>query len=91
MPVKSKSTSFRSKEQRRLEVQLKNQIKEVEAEIERLENENILLEEEMAQEQVYTDYQLMAEKTAKMEENLQCLEDCYANWEELQKKQTEEA
>lgn len=91
MPVKSKSTSFRSKEQRRLEVQLKNQIKEVEAEIERLENENILLEEEMAQEQVYTDYQLMAEKTAKMEENLRCLEDCYANWEELQKKQTEEA
>ena len=64
---------------------------EVEAEIERLEYENHLLDEEIILDKVYTDYQLMAEKTAKMEENLQCLEDCYANWEELQKKQTEEA
>lgn len=89
--AKPKTSFYRSKEQRRLEVQLKNHLKALEAEIERLENENLNLEKELEQEDVYTNYQLLTEKTCAMEDNTKRLEACYAEWEKLQEKQTEEA
>ena len=37
----------------------------------------------MAKEEVYTDYVLMSEKTAKLDENTKLLEEYYDEWAEL--------
>ena len=60
----NKDGGYRSKEQRRLDAQRKNRIKELEALIAEKENENTELETDMAKEEVYTDYVLMSEKSA---------------------------
>ena len=53
---------FRSKEQRRLDAQRKNRIKELERLIEKYESRLATLEDEMTSEEVFSNYQLMAEK-----------------------------
>lgn len=85
-PVVSKSSggSYRSKEQRRAEVQKKARIKELEEEITWLEKEIGILQDELADEAVYTDYQLATEKTIKIEENSKKLDASYEEWEALQ-------
>ena len=83
-PVKSSGGSYRSKEQRRAEVQKKARIKELEEEITRLESEIETLQNELTDEVVYSDYQLANEKTMMIEENSNKLEACYEEWEALQ-------
>ena len=46
-----------------------------------------MLQDELTQEEVYTDYQLATEKTVKIEENSAKLEECYAEWETLQEEE----
>ena len=79
----NKDGGYRSKEQRRLDAQRKNRIKELEALIAEKENENTELETDMAKEEVYTDYVLMSEKSAKLDENTKLLEEYYDEWAEL--------
>lgn len=79
----NKDGGYRSKEQRRLDAQRKSRIKELETLIAEKENENTELETDMAKEEVYTDYVLMSEKTAKLDENTKLLEEYYDEWAEL--------
>ena len=81
---KNNNSSYRSKEQRRLEVQRKARIKELEHMIEELEEEISVLQEELTTEEVYSNYQLAAEKTEKINENSIKIEECMEEWEHLQ-------
>ncbi len=72
--------SYRSKEQRRLDVQRKNRIKELEKLIEETEEKIAFLEEEMTTEEVFSDYVLMNEKCQKLEESKENLEGFYEEW-----------
>lgn len=72
--------NYRSKEQRRIEVQRKNRIKELEALIEGTESDIKRIESEMASEEVFSDYVLMGEKCAELEEKKQALERYYEEW-----------
>ena len=87
---KAQSGSYRSKEQRRATVQRRSRIRELEEQIAWLEKETKLLQEELGEEAVYTDYQLATEKTVKIEENSKKLDACYEEWERLQDEETEE-
>lgn len=87
---KAQSGSYRSKEQRRATVQRRSRIRELEEQIAWLEKETKLLQEELSEEAVYTDYQLATEKTVKIEENSKKLDACYEEWECLQDEETEE-
>lgn len=75
---------YRSKEQRRLEAQRKNRIRELEKLIEDAEQRISELEREMASEEVFSDYKLMAEKCQKTETLRQNLESYYDEWSELE-------
>lgn len=86
----AQSGSYRSKEQRRATVQRRSRIRELEEQIAWLEKETKLLQEELGEEAVYTDYQLATEKTVKIEENSKKLDACYEEWERLQDEETEE-
>lgn len=85
--AKPAASSYRSKEQRRIEAQRKARIRELEELIAWLEKETAVLQDELTQEEVYTDYQLATEKTVKIEENSAKLEECYAEWETLQEEE----
>lgn len=76
--------SYRSKEQRRLEAQRKNRIRELEKLIEDAEQRISELECEMASEEVFSDYKLMAEKCQETETLRQNLESYYDEWSELE-------
>ncbi len=81
-PAKQNS-GYRSKEQRRQDAQRKQRIRELENLIEELETQNGELEQEMAREEVFSDYQRMSELCAKLEENKTELENAYLEWTEL--------
>lgn len=74
---------YRSKEQRRQDVQRKQRIRELESLIENLETQNSELEQEMAHEEVFSDYQRMSELCTKLEENKAAIESAYLEWTEL--------
>ncbi len=78
------SGGYRSKEQRRLEAQRKNRIKELEALIEQVEARLSELEAEMSLPEVFSDYKLMAEKCAETDSLRKTLEACYDEWSELE-------
>ncbi|MBE7023335.1 MAG: ABC-F family ATP-binding cassette domain-containing protein [Ruminococcaceae bacterium] len=78
------ATSYRSKEQRRLEAQRKNRIRELEELIEETETKLSLLEEEMTTEAVFSDYKLMTEKCSEADALRQNLEKYYDEWGELE-------
>lgn len=59
--------AYRTKEQRSRDAEKRRRIKELEAEIERMEGEMSALQEEMASPEVCADYQLMNEKCAEFE------------------------
>ncbi len=80
-------TAFRTKEQRRQDAMRKARIRELEELIAWLERETSVLQDEITQEEVYTDYQLVTEKTIKIDENTQKLEACYEEWETLQEEE----
>lgn len=74
---------YRSKEERRLEVQRKNRIKELERLIEEAEERVARLEQEMTHEDVFSDYKLMNEKCSETEACRAELERYYEEWSEL--------
>ncbi len=76
--------SYRSKEQRRLDAQRKNRIRELEKLIEDAEQRISELECEMASEEVFSDYKLMTEKCQETETLRQNLENYYDEWSELE-------
>lgn len=74
---------YRSKEQRRADAQRKQRISELEKMIAEIEEAITVLETEMAEEEVFSNYQLMAEKTKQLSDNNSLLEDYYSEWETL--------
>ena len=84
---KNQSGSFRTKEQRRQDAQRKARIRELEELIAWLEKETSVLQDQLTQEEVYTDYHLATEKTIKIDENSRKLEECYEEWEALQEEE----
>ena len=83
--IKSKQAGgYRSKEQRRLDAQRKNRIRELEGLIEQAEINLAEIEKEMTREEVFSDYKLMNEKCAAAEALRQSLEEYYAEWGELE-------
>jgi ATP-binding cassette subfamily F protein 3 len=80
----NQSGGYRSKEQRRLDAQRKNRIRELEGLIEQAENDLAVIEEEMTREEVFSDYKLMNEKCAMADQLRQSLEEYYAEWGELE-------
>lgn len=80
---KKPETTYRSKEQRRADAQRKQRIRELENEISYLEEEISALEKEMSAEEVYSNFELMREKSLKLEEANSRLESCFEEWEEL--------
>lgn len=80
---KKNETSYRSREQRRADVQRKQRIRELENEISALEQLCTELEAELATEAVYTDFELTREKSLQLEQANQKLEACLTEWEEL--------
>ncbi len=80
---KKQETTYRSKEQRRAEVERKNRIKELETEISYLEELCASLEEELASEEVYTSFELTTEKSLQLEEANNKLEAAFNEWETI--------
>ncbi len=75
---------YRSKEQRRADAQRKNRIRELEKMIEDAEQKIAVLEEEMAMPEVFSDYQLMAEKCSEANNLRQNLEEYFEEWTALE-------
>lgn len=80
----NQSGGYRSKEQRRLDAQRKNRIRELEGLIEQTEADLAQIEEEMTREEVFSDYKLMNEKCAMADSLRQSLEEYYSEWSELE-------
>ncbi len=80
---KKQESSYRSKEQRRIDTQRKQRIKEIENEISYLEQEISNFEAELASEEVYTNFELTQEKSLKLEEANNKLETLLDEWEQL--------
>ncbi len=81
---KTPQTSFRTKEQRRRDAERKARIRVIEEEISRLEKDISSLQAEITHEEIFTDYQLLCEKTAQIEANTSVLDAYYSEWETLQ-------
>ncbi len=79
-----KEKNYRSKEQRRIEAQRKNRIKELESLIEKTEEQLSQLETEMTQEEVFSDYKLMTEKCSMVEVLRTKLNEYYDEWSSLE-------
>ena len=85
IPKKTDNESgFRSKEQRRLEAQRKNRVKELEKLIADCEASLSALEEEMTREEVFSDYVLMNEKCSQADELRQKLDEYFEEWTMLE-------
>ncbi|MCR3921475.1 MAG: ABC-F family ATP-binding cassette domain-containing protein [Firmicutes bacterium] len=70
-------------QQRRQHRQLKEKVKTIEAEITRNENKIALLEKDLLQPDVFSDYQVAADKGQEMEDIKVELHSLYAQWETL--------
>lgn len=77
------SSSYRSREQRNLDNQRKQRIKELETMISEIEDCMKELEQEISTEQIFSDYQLMAEKCAELEQKKEQLNQLSDEWLEL--------
>ena len=75
-----KVKAYRSKEQRAADAKKRNRIKELEGEIERLEAEMAVIQEELADPEICSDYQLMQEKCAELEKIKKLCSDYEDEW-----------
>ncbi len=73
-------SDYRSKEQRKLDVQRKNRLKELEKLIEETETEIAETEQAMTEENVFSDYVKMNELCEKLENMKNKLEEYYEEW-----------
>ncbi len=80
---KKTDSSFRSKEQRKIDAMRKNRIRELEKLIEDAETRLSALEEEMTLEEVFSDYKLMGEKCSEADLLRKNLEDYLEDWTNL--------
>ena len=80
----SKQKQYRTKEQRAADVKKKQRIKELETEIEYLEQSISRLEEEISTPEIAADYELCAEKCRELEEKKQILDNKLEEWAELE-------
>lgn len=78
-----KPQGFKTKEQRRMEADRKNRIKELERLIEEAEEKTALIEEEMTKPEIFSDYELMNEKCRELENTKTALEEYYNEWSAL--------
>ncbi len=81
--IKAKETGasvYRSKQQRALDAQRRNRINALEREMEKLQSEQDILQSELATEEVFSDYKLMQEKCAQLEELKQSYNDMFDEW-----------
>ena len=81
--TKKAPQGFKTKEQRRADAQRKNRIRELEKLIEEAEEKATLIEEEMTNPEVFSDYELMNEKCRDLEETKSALEKYYGEWGSL--------
>ncbi len=80
---KINNRGYKTKEMRQQEAKRKNRIRELEKLIEEAEEESLEVESEMTDEKVFSDYALMNEKCARLEELKKALEEYYEEWESL--------
>lgn len=80
---KENNQGYKTKEMRQQEAKRKNRIRELEKLIEEGETESLEIETEMTDEKVFSDYALMNEKCARLEEIKKALEEYYEEWENL--------
>lgn len=78
-----KAQSYRSKEQRSLEAKKRNRIKQLETEIEELQNRADILSEEITKEEIYTDFELMNEKCTEIDRLKNLINEKFDEWAEL--------
>jgi ATP-binding cassette subfamily F protein 3 len=86
VPAPTKSVEqpiYKSKEERKNETKRRIRAKEVEAEIERLEEENEMLGEEISSPEVASNFALLTEKCNRMNEIKDRLDELYAEYENL--------
>jgi len=81
--TKKAPNGFKTKEQRRVDAQRKNRIRELEKLIEEAEEKAALIEEEMIKPEVFSDYELMNEKCRELEDTKSTLEEYYDEWSSL--------
>lgn len=79
-PQERNNGNYRSKEQRKNDVQKRNRIKELEHLIEDNEKTIAVLEEELTKEEFFSDYVLMSEKCLKIDELKTELDNYYDEW-----------
>jgi ATP-binding cassette subfamily F protein 3 len=78
-----KVQAYRSKEQRSLEAKKRNRIKQLETEIEELQNRADLLSEEITREEIYTNFEVMNEKCTEIDRLKNLINEKFDEWAEL--------
>ncbi len=83
-PTKTAETPvYRSKEERKNETKKRLRIKELETQIERLEEENDLITEEISTPEIASDFALLSQKCTRLDEIKQLLDGLYEEYETL--------
>ncbi len=75
--------NYRSKEERRRQVQLRQQLAELERSVAEAEQAAALVEQELLDPKVYSDYTLLEEKTRELERHRAQAEELFAQWAQL--------
>lgn len=79
--AKEKSVkAYRSKEQRQLEAQRRNKIRQLEKDMETMQEELQTLEEEITHEEVYTDFEKMNQKCTEIDRLKKAIDDAFDEW-----------
>ena len=78
-----KVQAYRSKEQRSLEAQKRNRIKQLEAEMEEIQQSIDILSEEITREEIYTDFEVMSKKCSEIDRLKNLANEKFDEWAEL--------
>ena len=78
-----KANSYKSKEQRVLQAKKRQRIKDIEVEMENLQQEQSTLEEDITKEEVFTNYELMHQKCSRIDEIKTLYDSLFEEWAEL--------
>lgn len=79
--AKEKSVkAYRSKEQRQLEAQRRNKIRQLEKDMETMQEELQTLEEEITHEEVYSDFEKMNQKCTEIDRLKKAIDDAFDEW-----------
>lgn len=78
-----KAQAYRSKEQRSLEAKKRARIKQLEIEMEELQNRCDVLSEEITHEEIYSDFEVMNKKCSEIDELKNTINEKFDEWAEL--------